>query len=110
MKNAQKNSPYSIRFNECYRSGKKRQQIQKKRLSHQKEQKKFEETKNGGQQPARPKGHLNSCKNCFGSGLLPEESLSLPDTKNFPNNNWLRNWRSRFSCCLFAPTNSYYSL
>jgi len=83
---AQKNSPYWISCNECFGSGKKRQRPRKKnRLKYQKERYQYEKTNNGGPLPIRPKGHLDSCKNCFGSGLLPAKSLPIPDTKNFPH-------------------------
>ncbi len=57
----------------------------KNRLKYQKERYQYEKTNNGGPKPIRPKGHLDSCKNCFGSGLLPAKGLPIPDTKNFPH-------------------------
>ena len=66
MNKAQKNSPYWISCNECFGSGKKRQRPRKKnRLKYQKERYQYEKTNNGGPKPIRPKGHLDSCKNCF---------------------------------------------
>ena len=83
---SEKNQPYWISCKECHGTGKKSQRLRKKiRLNYQKELEEFEKTKDRGLAPIRPKGHLNSCKNCSGSGLLPVGSLPEPDIKNFPH-------------------------
>ena len=35
--------------------------------------------------PIRPKGHLDSCSNCFGSGLVHSASSPIVDTENYPH-------------------------
>src|SRR5690606_14835528 len=70
----------------CKGSGKKRQRIRKKiKHRYQRELDEFEKTNGEGTAPIKPKGHLNTCANCSGSGLLPAENNPIPDTENFPN-------------------------
>ncbi|CAN1515391.1 UbiH 2-polyprenyl-6-methoxyphenol hydroxylase and related FAD-dependent oxidoreductases [Flavobacteriaceae bacterium] len=45
----------------------------------------FEKTKNKETIPLRPKGHLYTCLNCNGSGLLPSADSPIADTKNYPH-------------------------
>jgi len=45
----------------------------------------FEKTKGEGTTPVRPRGHLYSCLNCFGSGLLPSTSHPIADKENYPH-------------------------
>jgi 2-polyprenyl-6-methoxyphenol hydroxylase-like FAD-dependent oxidoreductase len=35
--------------------------------------------------PVRPKGHLDSCSNCSGSGLVDSASSPIADTENYPH-------------------------
>ncbi len=71
---------------ECQGRGKKRQRLSKKvRLRFQMEFDQFEKMKSEGMAPIRPKGHLYSCLNCFGSGLLQSASPPITDTENYPH-------------------------
>ena len=45
----------------------------------------FEKTKGEGTAPVHPKGHLYTCLNCNGSGLLPSASHPIPDKENYPH-------------------------
>jgi 2-polyprenyl-6-methoxyphenol hydroxylase-like FAD-dependent oxidoreductase len=70
---------------ECQGQGKKRQRLSKKvRLRYQKAVDQFEKT-NEGTVPVRPKGHLKSCLNCGGSGLIHSASPSIADKENYPH-------------------------
>ncbi|MNQ76672.1 FAD-dependent urate hydroxylase [compost metagenome] len=71
---------------ECQGRGKKSQRLSKKvRLRHQIAFEQFEKTKGEGTAPVRPKGHLYSCLNCCGSGLLPSASPPIADKENYPH-------------------------
>lgn len=71
---------------ECQGRGKKSRRLRKKvQLSYQKAVEQFEKTKGEGMPPLRPKGHLYSCLNCAGSGLLPSNTRPEADKENFPN-------------------------
>ncbi len=70
---------------ECKGSGKKRQRLRKKeRLRHQMAVAQFEKNMHEGTAPVRPKGHLNSCLNCGGSGLVRSATYPIADKENFP--------------------------
>lgn len=71
---------------ECKGSGKKKQRLQKKvRLNYQRELAEFEASKSEGKAPVRPSGHLSSCLNCSGSGLVSSATKPLIDNENFPH-------------------------
>lgn len=71
---------------ECQGRGKKSRRLRKKvRLRFQKELDQFEKTKGEGTTPIRPKGHLYSCLNCSGTGLLPAASNPIADKENYPH-------------------------
>ena len=71
---------------ECKGRGKKSRGLSKKARDHyQLACDEFKKTKNQGTAPVRPKGHLYSCLNCFGSGLVPCVSPPLADEKNYPH-------------------------
>jgi len=71
---------------ECKGRGKKRRRIRKKvRLQYQRALDHFEKTKGEGTTPVRPRGHLYSCLNCCGSGLLPSTSHPIADKENYPH-------------------------
>lgn len=71
---------------ECHGRGKKSRRLRKKvRLRYQRELKQFEESKSEGPPPVRPKGHLDTCKQCLGAGLIPSASQSVPDRENYPH-------------------------
>ena len=69
----------------CHGRGKKNKRLRKKlRLRYQRELDQFEKTSSEGTAPVRPKGHLDSCLNCNGSGLVPSATAPLADTENYP--------------------------
>jgi 2-polyprenyl-6-methoxyphenol hydroxylase-like FAD-dependent oxidoreductase len=71
---------------ECQGRGKKSQRLRKKvRLRYQRALEQFEKTKGEGTPPVRPKGHLYSCLNCGGSGLLPSAHHPIADKENYPH-------------------------
>lgn len=71
---------------ECHGRGKKSQKLTRKvRLLYQIALDKFEKTKGEGTAPVRPKGHLYSCLNCSGSGLLHSASHPVADKENYPH-------------------------
>ncbi len=54
-------------------------------LRYQMELNQFEKTRGEETAPVRPKGHLYSCLNCCGSGLLPASSPPIADKENYPH-------------------------
>ena len=71
---------------ECQGRGKKSRKLRKKaRLRYQMAFNQFEKTKGEGTAPVRPKGHLYSCLNCCGSGLIHSTSHPTADTENYPH-------------------------
>lgn len=75
---------------DCQGRGKQRRGIRKKvKLRYQREVEQFEKTKSEGPPPVRPRGHLDECKNCNGSGLVHSVLQTLsdkePDTENYPH-------------------------
>ncbi len=71
---------------ECQGRGKKSQRLKKKvRINYQMECDQFEKTNREGIAPVRPKGHLNSCLNCNGSGLIQSTKHSIIDNENYPH-------------------------
>ena len=71
---------------ECQGRGKKHKKLRKKvRLQYQRELDKFEKTKSSGAAPVRPKGHLDTCLNCKGAGLLYSATQAIPDKENYPH-------------------------
>ena len=86
MKNIEiKNTNWTI-CPECKGTGKKKQRLQKKvRLNFQRELAQFEASKAEGMAPVRPSGHLSSCLNCSGSGLVAAVIKPLVATENFPH-------------------------
>ncbi|ABM02691.1 monooxygenase, FAD-binding protein [Psychromonas ingrahamii 37] len=70
----------------CQGRGKKSKGLRKKvRLRYQRELAQFEKTNSEGTAPVRPKGHLDSCLNCKGSGLIPSAQPPLADKENYPH-------------------------
>ena len=68
---------------ECQGRGKKSKRLRKQvRLLYQKAVDEFEKNKDEGTTPLRPKGHLHSCVNCGGSGLLPSSHPPIADKEN----------------------------
>ena len=65
---------------------KKNKRLRKKvRLRYQRELEQFEKTKSEGAVPVRPKGHLDTCLSCKGSGLVHSSIKPLPDKENYPH-------------------------
>lgn len=71
---------------ECQGRGKKSRGLSKKaRLRYQMEFDQFEKMNGEGTPPEHPKGHLYSCLNCSGCGLVPSDSQPISDTENYPH-------------------------
>jgi salicylate hydroxylase len=71
---------------ECQGHGKKSRGLSKKvRLRYQTAFDQFEKTKGEGMAPVYPKGHLYTCLNCCGSGLLHSASHPIADKENYPH-------------------------
>ncbi|HLF52598.1 NAD(P)/FAD-dependent oxidoreductase [Flavobacterium sp.] len=71
---------------ECKGRGKKSRGLGKKlRLRYQMALDQFEKTKGEGTAPVHPKGHLYTCLNCRGSGLMPAAHNPIPDKVNYPH-------------------------
>ena len=70
----------------CQGLGKKSKRLRKKvRLRYQRELDQFEKTNCEGTAPVRPKGHLDACANCKGSGLVHSDTPPLVDKENYPH-------------------------
>ncbi len=71
---------------ECHGRGKKSRKLRKKvRLNYRMEFDEFQKTNNGGTAPIRPRGHLYSCPDCGGLGLLHSPSYPIADKENYPH-------------------------
>lgn len=71
---------------ECQGRGKKSKGLRKNvRLRYQRALEQFVKTKSLDKPPVRPKGHLNSCFNCQGAGLIRSASHPLADKDNYPH-------------------------
>lgn len=71
---------------ECKGRGKKSRGLSNKvRRQYKMAFDQFEKTKGEGIAPVHPKGHLYSCLNCSGSGLLNSDSPPIADTANYPH-------------------------
>ncbi|WP_034059953.1 FAD-dependent oxidoreductase [Lacinutrix jangbogonensis] len=70
----------------CQGRGKRSRRLRKKvRLLHQLALDQFEKTNGEGTVPIRPKGHLYSCINCSGSGLISSANHPRVDKENYPH-------------------------
>ena len=70
----------------CQGRGKKSKRLRKKvKLRYQRELDQFEKTNREGTAPVRPKGHLDACSNCKGSGLVHSANPPLADKENYPH-------------------------
>lgn len=70
----------------CQGRGKKSKKLRKKvRLSYQRALEAFAQSNSEGEPPVRPIGHLDSCLNCAGSGLIPATNPLVVDTENYPH-------------------------
>ena len=71
---------------ECQGRGKRSRRLRKKvRLRYQRALDAFEKSNGDGLAPVRPKGHLEDCLNCGGSGLRPSAQPPLVDRENYPH-------------------------
>lgn len=71
---------------ECKGRGKRSRRLNKKVVHrYQEALVAFEKAQSQGTPPERPKGHLYTCLNCSGSGLITAENTPIPDTENFPH-------------------------
>lgn len=70
----------------CHGRGKRSRRLRKKvRLMYLKELNDFEQMQGEGVAPVRPKGHLELCLKCAGSGLLPADHFPVADAENYPH-------------------------
>ncbi|MDX8388759.1 MAG: NAD(P)/FAD-dependent oxidoreductase [Ghiorsea sp.] len=70
----------------CQGRGRKSKRIRKKvKLQYQRDLEQFEKSNRQGTAPVRPKGHLEPCVNCKGSGLIPSDHPPQVDTENYPH-------------------------
>ena len=71
---------------QCKGIGKISRRPKKKvRLRYQIALEQFEKSNGEGTPPVRPKGHLDSCSNCSGSGLFPSTNSPIIDIENYPH-------------------------
>ena len=71
---------------DCSGSGKKRRKLQKKvRLEYKKNLEQFIINGQIGDPPVKPKGTLQACQKCAGSGLFLSASPAIINNKNYPN-------------------------
>ena len=69
----------------CQGRGKKSKSLRKKvRLRYQRELAQFKKMKSQGTAPVRPKGHLDSCIDCQGAGIISSAIPPLVDKDNYP--------------------------
>ena len=70
----------------CQGRGKKSKRLRKTvRLRYRQALDQFEKTQSAGTAPVRPKGHLDACLNCKGSGLVHSATHPLADKENYPH-------------------------
>ena len=71
---------------DCQGRGRRSRRLSKKvRRNYQRELDEFEKNNSGGLAPIRPKGHLDACLICNGSGLVPAAHFPVVDTENYPH-------------------------
>lgn len=71
---------------ECQGRGKKSRGLSNKaRLRYKRELDQFEKAQGEGAAPIRPKGHLHTCVNCNGSGLIYSATPPITDSENYPH-------------------------
>ena len=71
---------------ECQGHGKQIRKLSRKvRLRYQRALGQFDKAKSTETAPVRPKGHLDTCMNCNGTGLVTSESHPLADKDNYPH-------------------------
>jgi 2-polyprenyl-6-methoxyphenol hydroxylase-like FAD-dependent oxidoreductase len=77
---------YCLACEECQGRGKKSRKLRKSvRILYQNALQQFENKNSEGAPPIRPKGHLYSCSNCKGSGLIQSSNPPLSDKENYPH-------------------------
>jgi 2-polyprenyl-6-methoxyphenol hydroxylase-like FAD-dependent oxidoreductase len=86
LKTKKKDSAYWTACQKCQGRGKRSLRIRKKaKVAYQIALDQFNQTNGEGLAPEPPKGHLNPCSNCEGSGLVKSSSPVIPDEKNYPH-------------------------
>lgn len=71
---------------ECQGRGKKSRGLSNKaRRNYQMNLEQYEKSNKEGIVPVRPKGHLYTCLNCDGSGLISSDSFPVADKVNYPH-------------------------
>lgn len=70
----------------CKGRGNKSQRLRKKvRLRYEKDVEQFKKSNSTGTPPIKPKGHLVTCSECNGSGLVRVSSPNVPEKENYPH-------------------------
>lgn len=86
MKQEENNETHWTICLDCRGLGKKRKKLRKSvRLKFQKELEQFEKSNSQGPAPIRPKGHLDSCPNCSGTGILKSDNHPVAEETNYPH-------------------------
>jgi len=71
---------------DCQGRGKKSKRIRKKaKLQYQRDLAAFTQQGAQGLPPTKPKGHLDACKTCNGSGLLARDEPLIADKEHYPH-------------------------
>lgn len=71
---------------ECLGRGKKSRKLSKKvRLNYQAACDQFQKTNGNGKVPVKPKGHLSTCMDCNGSGLVRSSSDPVSNIEHYPH-------------------------
>ena len=82
----EKEQQYWTTCPECKGRGKKRKSLTKKaKRLYQEKLNDFKKSKAEGQAPTRPKGHLDNCKICDGSGLAKSTEQVTVDEETYPH-------------------------
>ncbi|REG86626.1 FAD-dependent oxidoreductase [Marinomonas pollencensis] len=86
MNNLQTETLYWALCPHCLGRGKKSRRLRKKvRLQYQKALAEFEKQGGEGMPPERPKGHLDDCTDCAGSGLQAADGFPEADANHYPH-------------------------
>jgi salicylate hydroxylase len=86
VENAKKEDKHWAMCPDCQGRGRRSRRLSKKvRRNFQRELDAFEKNNSAGTTPVRPKGHLDACLCCNGSGLVAATNFPEVDTENYPH-------------------------